>query len=339
VTSSGCFVIAEVGVNHNGDVEEAKALVSAAKAAGADAVKFQTFRASSLVSESAPLAAYQRADESRQGEPTTQRAMLEGLELTQMEFALLKQECDRIGIEFMTSAFGVTDLLQVLDLAPRRLKVPSGELTDVPYLRQVARAGLPVILSTGMASQREVQWAVQILEHGGLLREKLTVLQCTSSYPTLISEVNLLAMRSIRDSLDVAVGFSDHTTSETLGAAAVALGARVIEKHLTRDRDAVGPDHKASLDADQFARYLTAIRESELALGDGVKTPQNSEQEMRLLARKSIVAARLICRGMTIRDEDLTLKRPATGVSGEKWDEVVGSVAQRDYEPDEMIQL
>lgn len=328
------FVIAEAGVNHNGSVTMALQLVDAAVAAGADAVKFQSFRADLLAAADAPRAAYQRAATGSSG---GQLEMLRALELSADEHRRLAAHCRERGIEFLSSPFDTEsiELLATLDLA--RLKVPSGELVDVPYLRRVAALGLPLIVSTGMATLSEVGAALAVLEAAGCPRARVTVLHCSTEYPTPPADVNLRAMITMRDALGVAVGYSDHTEGIAVAVAAAALGAVVIEKHLTLDRALPGPDHRASLEPGAFGEMVRALRAVELALGDGVKRPTAAELENAAVARKSIVAARAIAAGETLTADNLTVKRPGTGTSPLRWDDVVGLSASRGYGPDEPI--
>jgi N,N'-diacetyllegionaminate synthase len=327
------FVIAEAGVNHNGSLERALELVDADAAAGADAVKFQTFRADALAAGYAVKAAYQAAATGAGG----QLEMLRALELSAADHRALQTRCEQRGVEFLSAPFDLESVALLGALGLRRLKIPSGELTNVPYLRRVAALGLPLILSTGMATLDEVRAALAVLAAAGCGRERVTVLHCSTEYPTPPNEVNLLAMVTLRDELGVAVGYSDHTEGIAVPIAAVALGATVIEKHLTLSRDLPGPDHKASLEPLEFAAMLRALREVEQALGDGVKRPAPGERENVAVARKSIVAARTIAAGRRFDEDDLTVKRPGTGISPLRWDDVVGLVATRDYAPDEQI--
>jgi N,N'-diacetyllegionaminate synthase len=328
------FVIAEAGVNHNGSVEMALQLVDAAAAAGADAIKFQSFRAHLLAVADAPRAAYQREASGTAG---GQLEMLRALELSADEHRRIAAHCRRRGIEFLSSPFDDESVALLATLGLERLKVPSGELVDVPYLRRVAALGLPLIVSTGMATLSEVGAALAVLEAAGCPRERVTVLHCSTEYPTPPADVNLRAMVTMRDALGVAVGYSDHTEGIAVAVAAVALGAGVIEKHLTLDRSLPGPDHRASLEPGRFAEMVLALRAVEIALGDGVKRPTAAELENAAAARKSIVAARAIAAGETLTADNLTVKRPGTGMSPLRWDDVVGLSASRGYAPDDPI--
>jgi len=329
------LVIAEAGVNHNGSLQMALELVDAAAEAGADAVKFQTFRADLLASAAAPKAVYQEETTGARG---GQREMLRGLELSAADHRELVRRCAERSVEFLSSPFDTASIDLLAELGLKRLKVPSGELTDVPFLRRVAALGLPLIVSTGMASLEEVRTALTVLETAGCPRARVTVLHCTTAYPTPMHDVNLRAMATMRDALDVGVGYSDHTQGFTVPVAAAALGASVIEKHLTLDRALPGPDHRASLEPVEFATMVRAVREVEAALGDGIKRPTAAELQNAIVARKSIVAARAIAAGEPLSAENLTVKRPGTGMSPLLWDDVIGRVASRAYAADDFIE-
>lgn len=328
------FVIAEAGVNHNGSIEMALELVDAAAATGADAVKFQSFRAELLAAPDAPRAAYQQE---ATGDAGGQLEMLRALELSTDDHRRIAAHCRRRGIEFLSSPFDAASVELLATLGLERLKVPSGELVDVPYLRRVAALGLPLIVSTGMATLSEVGAALGVLQAAGCPRERVTVLHCSTEYPTPPADVNLRAMITLRDALGVAVGYSDHTEGTTVAVAAAALGAVVIEKHLTLDRSLPGPDHRASLEPGAFGDMVRAVRVVESALGDGVKRPSAGELENMAAARKSIVAARAIAAGETLSADNLAVKRPGTGMTPLRWDDVVGLVASRDYKADDLI--
>lgn len=331
------LIIAEAGVNHNGDLGRALELVSAAANAGADLVKFQTFTTAKSISRHARKAAYQEATT---GAGESQYDMVRKLELSADDHAKIADECRRCGIGFFSTAFDEESLDLLVDLGIDRIKVPSGEITNLPLLRHMASKKLPVILSTGMATLGEIEAAIAIFEEAGLSRETMTVLHCNTEYPTPMCDVNLRAMTTIAQAFDVDVGYSDHTGGIEVSVAAVALDARVIEKHLTLDRSLPGPDHSASLEPDEFAAMVSAIRNIEQAIsGDGIKRPSRSEATNRPIARKSIVAARDLVRGETFTPENLTTKRPGTGISPMRWDEVIGRSADRDYGADELIEL
>ncbi|MBF0311277.1 MAG: N-acetylneuraminate synthase, partial [Magnetococcales bacterium] len=332
--SRGVFIIAEAGVNHNGDLDLARRLVVAAKKAGADAVKFQTFKAAALVTRDAAKARYQEATTEA---AESQKAMLQRLELSEADHVALLACCRQEGIRFLSSAFDLESLalLQRLGLDP--LKLPSGELTNLPYLRRVGAMGRRLIVSTGMASLGEVEAALDVLEKAGTSRDKITLLHCTTSYPTPPESVNLQAMATLAAAFGTAVGYSDHTEGIAVSIAAVALGAVVIEKHFTLDRTLPGPDHQASIEPEELAALVRGIRMVERARGDGIKRPAAAEVDNTPVARKSIVAARGIRCGEVLSDENLTVKRPGTGISPMCWDQVCGRVAGRDYREDEFI--
>lgn len=327
-------IIAEAGVNHNGDLALAKQLVDAAAAAGADFVKFQTFKAERLVTRDAAKAEYQKATS---GAHESQFDMIRRLELSDTMHRELIAHCAARGIAFLSTAFDVESLDLLAGFGLPLVKIPSGEITNLPYLRHVGRMGLPVVISTGMAVLDEVGEALAVLAAAGTPRERVTVLHCTTEYPTPMAEVNLNAMRTIRDTFGVSVGYSDHTPGIEVAIAAAALGASVIEKHFTLDRGLPGPDHQASLEPEELSEMVAAIRNIEAALGDGIKRPTPSELRNRPVARKSIVAARPIAAGEVLTVENLTVKRPGTGVSPMRWDEILGTTAARDYRADEAI--
>ena len=330
------LIIAEAGVNHNGDLELAKQIVKAAANAGADLVKFQTFTAERLAIDSAPKADYQNQTTDQK---QSQFAMLRQLELTAEMHEQLIVYCSKQGIGFFSTGFDLQSVDYLASLGADRFKIPSGEITNLPYLRHVGAFGKPLILSTGMATLGEIEAALDACEIAGTPRSRITVLHCNTEYPTPMQDVNLRAMCSIRDAFGVAVGYSDHTLGIEVPIAAVALGATVIEKHLTLDRNWPGPDHKASLEPDEFAAMVRAIRNIEQAMGDGIKRPSPSESKNKSIARKSLVAARSIKAGERFTPENLTAKRPGTGVSPMRWDEVMGCTATRNYGADEMIEL
>lgn len=331
-----CLIIAEAGVNHNGDLDLADRLVDAAAAAGADLVKFQTFCADRLVTRVAPKADYQGRNDGRVAE--SQHAMLRRLELDAAAHTRLMARCVARGIGFFSTAFDLESLDLLVSLGSDRYKVPSGELTNLPYLRAIGSLGREVLLSTGMATLGEVEAAVDVLEKAGTPRERIVVLHCTTEYPTPMREVNLNAMSTMGRALGVRFGYSDHTQGIEIAVAAVALGACVIEKHFTLDRSLPGPDHAASLEPDELAAMVRAVRNVELALGDGVKRPTPTETRNRPVARKSIVAARVIRSGEPFTVANVTVKRPGTGLSPMRLDEILGRPASRDYNLDELIE-
>jgi N,N'-diacetyllegionaminate synthase len=330
------LIIAEAGVNHNGDIELAKKLVDAAADAGADLVKFQTFNAKQLVTHAAPLADYQL---SMTKDVQSQFAMLRQLELSEEMHETLITHCNRRNIGFFSTGFDIESLNYLMAIGAQLFKVPSGEITNLLYLRHIGALGKPVILSTGMATLGEIEAAIEVLEGAGTSRAEITVLHCNTEYPTPMQDVNLLAMRSLREAFGVAVGYSDHTPGIEVSIAAAALGATVIEKHLTLDRNLAGPDHKASLEPHEFTAMVRAVRNIEQAMGDGIKRPSPSEAKNKSIARKSLVAAKPIVAGDLFTLENVTVKRPGTGISPMRWDEVKGKVARRDFKLDEFISL
>ncbi len=329
------LIIAEAGVNHNGDIALARQLVDIAADAGADLVKFQTFRADRLATAAAVKAEYQKA---ATGAAESQYEMLKRLELSDAAHRELLVHCQKRGIGFFSTGFDIACVDLLVDLGQTLFKIPSGEVTNLPYLRHIGGLGGEVILSTGMATLSDIEAALLALERAGTGRDRITVLHCTTEYPTAPQDVNLRAMLSIRDAFGVRVGYSDHTQGIEISIAAVALGATVIEKHFTVDRQLPGPDHLASLEPAELAAMVRGIRYVEAALGDGVKRPTAGEARNRAVARKSIVARRPIAAGELFSDDNLTAKRPGGGLSPMRWDEVVGRRATRDYAADELIE-
>lgn len=330
------LVIAEAGVNHNGDMVMARELIDAAADAGADIVKFQTFTADRLVTNAAQKADYQIAntisDES-------QHEMLKRLELSrEMHEELIAHSALR-GIEFFSTAFDLHSLDYLMGLGMTRIKVPSGEITNLPYLRRVGSFNKQVILSTGMSNLGDIEAALAVLEQAGTPRSQIIVLHCNTEYPVPMNEVNLRAMQSIGQAFGVRVGFSDHTEGIEIAIAAVALGAIVIEKHFTLDRCLPGPDHRASIEPHELARMIRSIRNVELAMGDGIKRPSPSEKKNRAIVRKSLVASRPISKGEVFCDDNLIAKRPGYGISPMRLDEILGREASRDFSSDEVIDL
>lgn len=328
------FVIAEAGVNHNGDISLAKQLVDVAVAAGADAVKFQTFKAEKLVCKNAEKADYQK-ETTNQAE--SQLEMLKKLELTEEMHNQLIDYCKEKGILFLSTPFDVDSVDYLIELGIEIIKISSGEITNYPYLRKIAQTGKKVILSTGMSSLEEVREAVAVLEEYG--NKDVAVLHCNTEYPTPFEDVNLKAMLTMRDELGIEVGYSDHTPGIEIPIAAVAMGAQIIEKHFTLDKTMDGPDHKASLEPHELKAMISAIRNVESALGTGVKKPSNSEQRNIGIVRKSIAAKNEIKKGEVFSEENLVTKRPGTGVSPMKWNEIIGTVADKDYKEDDLIEL
>jgi N,N'-diacetyllegionaminate synthase len=335
MSSSNILIIAEAGVNHNGDIVLARQLIDAAAEAGADFVKFQTFKADRLVTINATLADYQaKATENIQ----TQYPMLRRLELSEQMHLDLIAHCAGCGIDFLSTGFDIESVNFLADLGQNIIKIPSGEITNLPYLRHIGQLRKEIVLSTGMATLGEIEAVLDVLEIAGTCHEKITVLHCTTEYPTPMEEVNLRAMQTLREAFGVRVGYSDHTQGIEVAIAAAALGASVIEKHFTMDRNLPGPDHRASLEPNELKAMVAAVRNIEKALGGGVKRPTPSEEKNRGVARKSIVARCVIRAGERFCNENLAAKRPGTGVSPMRWDEIVGKIATRDYLPDELIE-
>jgi N,N'-diacetyllegionaminate synthase len=330
------LIIAEAGVNHNGDMAIARQLIAAAKSAGADIVKFQSFKTVNLLTKSADKADYQK---STTGTNEGQYSMIQRLELSHADHEMLIDECQRQGIRFFSTAFDTESFDMLLSLGLDQVKIPSGELTNLPLLRYVARLGMPVFLSTGMATLGEIEAAIEEIELAGTSRDCITVLHCTTEYPAPMKDVNLRAMVSMKAALGVEVGYSDHTTGIEIPIAAVALGARVIEKHFTLDRKLPGPDHQASLEPHELKAMVDAIRNVEIALGDGVKRPSASELKNKPIARKSLVAIKNIRAGDPFSAENIGAKRPGNGITPMRWDEVIGRYARRDFAIDELIEL
>lgn len=330
------FIIAEAGVNHNGSLDIAKKLVDVAARAGADAVKFQTFKADKLVSKSAQKADYQKQNDALD---ETQHAMLKKLELDENAHRVLIQHCHTKGIMFLSTPFDHESIDMLHRLGMSIFKIPSGEITNLPYLRNVGTLNKEVILSTGMSTLNEVEDALDALTKAGTSKEKITVLHATTEYPCPINEVNLNAMHTMQKAFDVKVGYSDHTQGIEVAIAATAMGATVIEKHFTLDRAMEGPDHKASLIPQELEAMVHAIRNVSNALGDGVKIPSKSEVKNMTVARKSIVAMRDIRLGEEFSADNITTKRPGTGISPMRWYDVIGSVATRSFLMDELIEL
>lgn len=331
----GVYFIAEAGVNHNGSYELACRLVDAAKAAGADCVKFQTFRAEEITSVHAEKAAYQKANTENGG--STQLEMLKQLELTKDEFKALKAHCLKTGIDFLSTPFDLESISFLETLGVPFWKIPSGEVTNLPYLLAIARTRKPVVMSTGMCELDEIRAAVEVLTGNGT--PDITLLQCNTEYPTPYEDVNLRAMQTLQREFGLKVGYSDHTMGIEVPIAAVSMGAAVIEKHFTLDRSMKGPDHKASLEPDELSVMVRCIRNVERALGDGVKTASVSERRNLGIVRKSIVAQRAISQGEPLTERNLTTKRPGTGLSPMRWFEVLGTPAKRDFDKDELIEV
>lgn len=331
------LIIAEAGVNHNGDIAKAKALIDKGAEAGVDFVKFQTFKAGNLVTKQAKRAAYQ--DKNTQ-DNDSQYEMLKKLELSQAVHQELIDYCVQKGVQFLSTGFDFESLEFLAGLGITIAKVPSGEITNLPYLRKVATLFPEVILSTGMATITEIKDAVKVLTDNGVSKDKITILHCNTEYPTPMEDVNLKAMLHIQRELGVPVGYSDHTLGIEVPIVAVALGATVIEKHFTLDKTLPGPDHKASLEPEELKAMVMAIRNVEKAIGgSGLKEVSKSEAKNKPIARKSIVATKTIKKGDLFSVENLTVKRPGTGISPMQWDNVIGKTAKKDFEEDDLIEL
>lgn len=328
------FIIAEAGVNHNGSLEAAMQLIDAAVKAGADAVKFQTFKAENLVCKDAEKASYQMETTDRE---ESQLAMLKKLELTSDMHEQLMSYCREKEIMFLSTPFDMDSLHYLVGCGMPIVKVPSGEITNYPLLREVGKTERSVILSTGMSTLDEVKAAIAVLRENGA--REITVLHCNTEYPTPYADVNLKAMLTLKDELGVSVGYSDHTEGIVVPVAAAALGATVIEKHFTLDKTMEGPDHKASLEPGELREMVSAIRNIEMALGDGRKEPSQSEQKNIAVARKSIVAKRDIAMGEVFSEDNLATKRPGTGISPMNWNEIIGKKAKRGFQTDELIEI
>ncbi|MCX2680682.1 N-acetylneuraminate synthase [Galbibacter sp. EGI 63066] len=330
-----CLIIAEAGVNHNGNISLAKKLIDAAANAGADYVKFQTFKAKNLASKNAKKAKYQVVNTNDSVE--SQYEMLKKLELNvEAHYELIKY-CESRSIKFLSTGFDDESIKLLYDLNIGLFKIPSGEITNLPYLRKIGSLNKPIILSTGMADMIEIEDAINVLIQAGSQLKNITVLHCNTEYPTPMRDVNLLAMNTIKEKFGVSIGYSDHTLGIEVPIAAVAMGAEVIEKHFTLDKTMDGPDHKASLEPHELKEMVTAIRNIETALGHGRKEPSQSEVKNKVIARKSIVANKQIKKGELFTEENITVKRPGNGLSPMKWDSVIGSVAQKDYEEDDLL--
>ena len=331
------LIIAEAGVNHNGSLELAKRLIDAAADARVDYVKFQTFKAENLVTKSAKQAEYQKKNIGDGN--SNQYQMLKNLELSQADHEVLIEYCKQKGVRFFSTAFDLESIDYLTSLDLPLWKIPSGEITNYPYLRKIALQGKPVVLSTGMCDVTDIKSALDILIKFGLTKGQITILHCNTEYPTPFEDVNLRAMLTIKEEFGVKVGYSDHTRGIEVPIAAVALGAKVIEKHFTLDRNLPGPDHQASLEPDELKAMVDSIRNIEKALGDGEKKVTASEGKNIAIARKSIVAACPIRKGEIFSEKNLTVKRPGTGINPMRWEEIVGTIAIRDYNEDELIEL
>lgn len=329
-----CLIIAEAGVNHNGDVNIALRLCDAAKAAGADVVKFQTWKTEAIITTNVEQAGYQKENT---GKEESQYEMLKKLELSYDDFRKIKEYCDSIGLVFASTADEAESLDFLVSLGIPFIKVGSGEIGNVSYLRYIGSKNMPVILSTGMSTLADIDISLQALREGGAT--DITLLHCTTSYPCEYENVNLNAMNTIREAFKLPVGYSDHTIGSTVSVAAVSMGAKVIEKHFTLDKDMEGPDHKASSTPEEFESMVREIRNIELAMGDGRKIPTLSEKEISKVVLKRVVAKRDIIRGAVITKEDICIKRNDVGAQARYWDMIIGKVAEKDYKVDEGIEL
>lgn len=332
----GVYIIAEAGVNHNGNLDMALKLCDAAKEAGVDCVKFQTWKTENICTQSAAMAAYQK--ENMQSEAASQFEMLKKLELSYEHFEYIKEYCEKIGIDFLSTPDeeeSLDFLMNRLDL--RTIKIGSGEVTNIPYLRKIASYGRPVILSTGMSTLAQVAIAYDTLVQAGA--SDVTLLHCTTNYPCPYDEVNLRAMQTLKSAFNCSVGYSDHTMGIEVPVAAVAMGAEVIEKHFTLDRGMDGPDHKASLEPHELKQMVQSIRNIECSLGDGIKRPNRSEVANAMVVQKSILARCPIKQGDILSEENLTVKRAGNGISSNHWDVVIGTTAKKDYVVDEPITI
>jgi N,N'-diacetyllegionaminate synthase len=328
-------IIAEAGVNHNGSIDTAKKMIDVAADAGANFVKFQTFKAETLLTHSADKAEYQK---SRTEKEETQFDMIKKLELDRNAHEELVTYCNQKNIQFLSTAFDHDSIDLLAELGIPFYKIPSGEIINLTYLRHVGSMGKPVVMSTGMATLEEVRAAMEILLAAGVKKDDLTILHCNTEYPTPIENVNLKAMLTIRDELGVKVGYSDHTLGIEIPVAAVAMGATVIEKHFTLDRILPGPDHAASLEPDELKAMIQAIRNIEKAMGNGVKQPSPSEAKNIPIARKSIVAKKPINKGERFSEDNLTVKRPGTGISPMEWDKKIGELSNKEYKAEDLIE-
>lgn len=330
------IIIAEAGVNHNGDINLAKQLIEVASKSGADYVKFQTFKTELVISKDAKKADYQKENTDNK---ESQFEMAKKLELDKETHIELIKHCKMNGIKFLSTPFDLESIDLLFDLGVKLYKIPSGEITNYPYLRKVAQKQLSIIMSTGMANLSEIEQALDILLDNGLKRNKITILHCNTEYPTPICDVNLKAMLTIKDAFKVNIGYSDHTLGIEVSIAAVALGATVIEKHFTLDRNMEGPDHKASLEPKELKEMVKCIRNIEIAMGNGIKKPSVSEKKNIPVARKSIVASRKILKGKVLSEENITAKRPGTGISPMRWNEILGRTAIKEFKPDDLIEI
>jgi N,N'-diacetyllegionaminate synthase len=332
--SKPTIIIAEAGVNHNGSLDMAKQLIEVAARSGADYVKFQTFKSETLTTKTAKKAEYQNETTDTN---QSQFDMIKRLELDLHAHETLRHHCEVNGIIFLSTPFDHDSIDLLVSMNIPLFKIPSGEITNLPYLRYIGSFGKPIIMSSGMSTLKEIEAALKVLENAGTDRSHITILHCNTEYPTPFSDVNLKAMRTIKNEFKVSIGYSDHTTGTEISIAAVALGAEVIEKHFTLDRGLPGPDHKASITPDELKSMIAAIRNVENSLGSGIKEPSPSEVKNISIVRKSIVASKPIPKGAVFSKDNITTKRPGTGLSPMMWDSVIGRIANRNYERDELI--
>ncbi|EGK8203502.1 N-acetylneuraminate synthase [Campylobacter coli] len=329
------LIIAEAGVNHNGDIDLAKRLIDVASEAGADYVKFQTFKTELCISKNAQKAAYQLKTTSK---TESQFEMIKKLEFSKQTHEILINYCKKRDIKFLSTAFDLESIDLLIELGIDIFKIPSGEITNFPYLKKIAYLNKKIILSTGMATLGEIERALEVLVDNGTSREKITILHCNTEYPTPFEDVNLKAMQTIKNAFHLPVGYSDHTTGTIIPIAAVAMGACIIEKHFTLDKNMEGPDHLASLEPDELKIMVKNIRELEQALGDGIKKPSKSESKNINIGRKSLVAISPIKKGDLFTERNLGVKRPGNGISPMEWDNIVGKIANKDFDIDEPIE-
>lgn len=331
---SNTIIIAEAGVNHNGSMDLAMKMIDVAAEAKVDFIKFQTFIASELVTQKAEKAEYQKNSSNNE----SQLEMLKSLELDSYQLKDLINYCNKKNIKFLSTAFDHESIDLLASLNIPLYKIPSGEISNLPYLRHIGKMNKPVVMSTGMSTLDEVKIAASILFESGLNKSELTILHCNTEYPTPLEDVNLHAMLTIKEELGVQIGYSDHTLGIEIPIAAVAMGATIIEKHFTLDRTLPGPDHSSSLEPNELNEMVSAIRNIEKAFGNGIKKPSKSELRNLPIARRSIVAKTNIKKGELFTKNNLTVKRPGTGISPMKWDEIIGSIAAINYVVDDLIQ-
>tara|TARA_Y100001970_G_C14259237_1_gene878294 strand:- start:16245 stop:17252 length:1008 start_codon:yes stop_codon:yes gene_type:complete len=328
------LIIAEAGVNHNGNLKLAKKLINLASLAGADIVKFQTFKAEKIVSMSAPKANYQKITTSKH---ETQYDMLKKYELSFDDHLILKQYCNKKKIEFLSTPFDINSVNLLKKISLKRIKISSGDITNLPFLRSIARLNIPTIMSTGMSNLKEVGESLSVLIDNGLAKSKITLLHCTTSYPTKFHEVNLNAMVALKNKFNIDVGYSDHTIGIEVPIAAVAMGAKVIEKHFTLDKKMRGPDHLTSIEYSDLKKMVSSIRNIEKSLGSYKKIITNSEKKNLKIVRKSIHAFKSIKKGEVFNDSNITIKRPAIGISPMKWDKIIGTKSKKNFNKDKPI--